>query len=345
MKPYTCYLSLGANLGERGETLRQALRALSHLEQTRLIAVSPFYETAPWGKLDQPPFLNAAAAVETSLEPLALLRGCQRIEQQLGRVRHEHWGARTIDIDLLHIPGVSLRSRDLILPHPYLTQRAFVLRPLLDIAPGLVFDGRSVRDWCRAAADQEVRPAAELHNPWPIRMIACLDARGGIGYRGKLLVHLSEDMRRFRALTQGHVVIMGRRTMESLPGQKPLADRTNIVLSRELDRAEGFVLCHSMEELWRTLGRHQLNAPQQTFWCIGGAELYAELMPYAHELCLTRLKQAYAADCFFPPISGFSLVQSEERDACAFERYVAEGRLMHGRIDVKEDVSNGNFSQ
>ena len=85
MKPYTCYLSLGANLGERGETLREALRSLAGLSGTHLVAVSPFYETAPWGKLDQPAFLNAAAAVETTLSPLELLKGCQRIEQQLGR--------------------------------------------------------------------------------------------------------------------------------------------------------------------------------------------------------------------------------------------------------------------
>ena len=181
MKPYTCYLSLGANLGERGETLREALRSLTGLSGTHLVAVSPFYETAPWGKLDQPAFLNAAAAVETTLSPLELLKGCQHIEQQLGRVRHEHWGARTIDIDLLHIPDVMLDEPELKLPHPYLTQRAFVLQPLRDIAPDLVISGAPVRDWCQSIGDQGVSPAAELANPWPLQMIACLDARRGIG--------------------------------------------------------------------------------------------------------------------------------------------------------------------
>ena len=160
MKRYTCYLSLGANLGERGETLREALRQLSQLPETHLTAVSPFYETAPWGKLDQPAFLNAAAAVTTTLMPQQLLHGCQRIERALGRVRHEHWGARTIDIDLLYIAGVSLASPELVLPHPYLTQRAFVLRPLADIASELVIEGRPVREWCRSVEDQEVSPAA-----------------------------------------------------------------------------------------------------------------------------------------------------------------------------------------
>ena len=86
---YRCYLSLGANLGERGETLREALRRIAALPVTLLEAVSPFYETAPWGKLDQPSFLNAAATVLTSLAPRDFLHACQSIERDLGRVRHE----------------------------------------------------------------------------------------------------------------------------------------------------------------------------------------------------------------------------------------------------------------
>jgi len=342
MKRYTCYLSLGANLGERGETLREALRQLSQLPETRLLAVSPFYETAPWGKLDQPAFLNAAAAVATALPPRQLLHGCQRIERTLGRVRHEHWGARTIDIDLLHIPGVSLVSPELVLPHPYLTQRAFVLCPLADIAPDLIVEGRSVREWCRSVEGQEVSPAAELSHPWPLSVIACLDANRGIGYRGELLVHLPEDMKRFRALTEGHVVIMGRRTMESLPGKRPLVNRQNIVLSRQLKGAEGFLVCHSLLDLWQVLGRLHAEAPQRRLWCIGGAELYRALLPYAHEVYLTRLKAAYPADCFFPSLDAFSLVDADDWEGYVFERYEAVGRVLEHR---KKLLGDGNFSQ
>ena len=342
MKRYTCYLSLGANLGERGETLREALRQLSQLPETRLLAVSPFYETAPWGKLDQPAFLNAAAAVATALPPRQLLHGCQRIERALGRVRHEHWGARTIDIDLLHIPGVSLVSPELVLPHPYLTQRAFVLCPLADIAPELIVEGRPVREWCRSVEGQEVSPAAELSHPWPLCVIACLDANRGIGYRGELLVHLPEDMKRFRALTEGHVVIMGRRTMESLPGKRPLVNRQNIVLSRQLKGAEGFLVCHSLLDLWQMLGRLRAEAPQRRLWCIGGAELYRALLPYAHEVYLTRLKAAYPADCFFPSLDAFSLVDADDREGYVFERYEAVGRVLEHR---KKLLGDGNLSQ
>ena len=342
MKRYTCYLSLGANLGERGETLREALRQLSQLPETHLTAVSPFYETAPWGKLDQPAFLNAAAAVTTTLMPQQLLHGCQRIERALGRVRHEHWGARTIDIDLLYIAGVSLASPELVLPHPYLTQRAFVLRPLADIASELVIEGRPVREWCLSVEDQEVSPAAELSDPWPLSMIACIDEGRGIGYRGELLVHLPEDMKHFRALTEGHVVIMGRRTMESLPGKRPLVNRQNIVLSRLLEGAEGFLICHSLPDLWRALGRLRAEKPQRKLWCIGGEELYRALLPYAHEVCLTRLKAVYPADCFFPPLDDFSLVDTDDREGLVFERYEAAGRMLDYR---KKLLGDGNLSQ
>ena len=161
--------------GARAQALREALRRLAQLPGTRLSRASSFYETAPWGKTDQPPFLNGAACLSTRLAPEALLAACQEIERALGRVRHEHWGARTIDIDLLYIAGVSLASPELVLPHPYLTQRAFVLRPLADIASELVIEGRPVREWCRSVEDQEVSPAAELSDPWPLSMIACID--------------------------------------------------------------------------------------------------------------------------------------------------------------------------
>lgn len=139
------YLSLGANLGRRKETLRQAVHAISTLDGVHLAAVSSFYETPPWGKEDQPPFINAAALVETSLPIVEFLRDCQSIETTLGRVRHGKWGARTIDIDLVYSPDVTCRTAELTLPHPYLTQRAFVLVPLQEIAPQLSIGGEDIQ--------------------------------------------------------------------------------------------------------------------------------------------------------------------------------------------------------
>lgn len=237
---WDCYLSLGANLGARAQTLREALRRLAQLPGTHLSRASSFYETAPWGKTDQPPFLNGAACLSTRLAPEALLAACQEIERALGRVRHEHWGARTLDIDLVYgVCGgqvVRAASPRLTLPHPYLLERAFVLVPLAEIAPELVLAGRPIAAWCEENGAQQVRRSEAPARPWPLRLIACIDRGRGLGRGGRLLYDLPEDLARFRALTQtpGSVLVMGRRTAESLPGGRPLAGRLQLVLSRQL---------------------------------------------------------------------------------------------------------------
>lgn len=241
---WTCYLSLGANLGARAQALREALRRLARLPGTQLVRASSFYETAPWGKTDQPPFLNGAACLSTRLAPEALLAACQEIERALGRVRHEHWGARTLDIDLVYgVRGgqaVRVATPRLTLPHPYLLERAFVLVPLAEIAPALVIAGRPIAAWCEENGAQQVCRSAALAQPWPLRLIACIDRGRGLGRAGRLLYELPEDLARFRALTQtpGSVLVMGRRTAESLPGGRPLAGRLHLVLSRQLTARE-----------------------------------------------------------------------------------------------------------
>ena len=153
MEKYICYLSLGANLGDRLGTIRQAVEMLDNTGKIHVKCVSSMYETPPWGKLYQPPFINGAAAVETDMPPLELLAACQQIEKKLGRVRHEHWGARTIDIDLLYIPGVQLAEAELVLPHPYMLERSFVLVPLAEIAPELVLANGMTAVQCRDRLD------------------------------------------------------------------------------------------------------------------------------------------------------------------------------------------------
>lgn len=163
---YTCYLSLGANLGQREVSIIEAMRLLQASEKIQLTAVSSLYETPPWGKLDQPAFINAAAAVKTELAPLEFLQICQRIEKQLGRQRHEHWGARTIDVDMLYIPGVTMDEEALKLPHPYMLQRSFVLVPLAEVAGDMVIAGKNVKEHMLALGDREtilnVRPAQSV---------------------------------------------------------------------------------------------------------------------------------------------------------------------------------------
>ena len=102
---YIYYLSLGANLGDRLATIAKAIEALNDLGD--IARVSQMYETPPWGKLDQPAFVNCAVMAVSEFMPLEFLHHCQHIEKALGRVRHEHWGARTIDIDILLVQEIS----------------------------------------------------------------------------------------------------------------------------------------------------------------------------------------------------------------------------------------------
>lgn len=156
------YVSLGANLGRREKTLLKAVQMLDGTAGFAVAAVSPLYETAPWGKTDQPPFINMAAAVETDKGGLGLLKRCQEIERDLGRIRHEKWGARTIDIDIVYSLNEICHTDVLDIPHPYLLERAFVLVPLRDIAPHLVIQGRSISCWIDALADSGAVRLAEV---------------------------------------------------------------------------------------------------------------------------------------------------------------------------------------
>jgi 2-amino-4-hydroxy-6-hydroxymethyldihydropteridine diphosphokinase len=131
----TAYIGLGANLGDRAATLREAVQRLGRLGE--ITAVSSLYETDPVGYLDQPPFLNAVAAVETALPPLDLLHALLTIERDLGRERQFRNAPRTLDLDVLLIDDLILDVPGLTLPHPRLHERAFVLVPLAEIASQL----------------------------------------------------------------------------------------------------------------------------------------------------------------------------------------------------------------
>ena len=133
----TAYVGLGSNLGDRLERLRQARRLLAELPGCRLLAASHIYETAPVGPLPQPDYLNAALALETGLPARELLGALQAIERRLGRERALRWGPRLIDCDLLLLAQDVICEVGLRVPHPELARRAFVLAPLLDLAPAL----------------------------------------------------------------------------------------------------------------------------------------------------------------------------------------------------------------
>ena len=316
----TAYIGLGANLGARGETMRAALRQLSETRGVRVEQVSHFYETPPWGKTDQPAFLNAAARISFDGAPYDLLRDLQRIEHALGRVRHEHWGPRTIDLDILYVEDVTLSDKALTLPHPYLTERAFVLVPLAEIASALMVNGKRIDEWLSEIDAAGIVHAPELCAPYPLELIAACDEAGGIGRDGQLLAYVPEDLAHFRRTTMGGIVVMGRCTMESLPARRPLAGRENVVLSRTVERAEGFHIVHDLAALWALLGEMTQDAPRPIF-TIGGAACYRLLLPYVRRAHVTRLTGTYGADVFLPPLEGFALTNSRGGENCRFEIY------------------------
>ncbi|RMG72966.1 MAG: 2-amino-4-hydroxy-6-hydroxymethyldihydropteridine diphosphokinase [Nitrospirae bacterium] len=131
------YIGVGSNLGDRRNNCQSAVRQLKH-NGIEVIKVSPVYETEPWGVKEQPPFLNLAIHCRTSLPPEELLRRLKDIEKQLGRESTYHWGPRTIDLDILFYGDRIVNQKELVIPHPHIAQRLFVLKPLSDIAPFLI---------------------------------------------------------------------------------------------------------------------------------------------------------------------------------------------------------------
>lgn len=138
------YLGLGGNVGDVKAVLMAALDALNKHPNISVKQLSNLYETPPWGDENQDWFLNACALIETSIQPLELLKFVKSLEVEFKREKSRKWGPRTLDIDLLVYEGVALKSETLTLPHPRISERAFVLVPLNDLAPNLLVNGKSV---------------------------------------------------------------------------------------------------------------------------------------------------------------------------------------------------------
>jgi 2-amino-4-hydroxy-6-hydroxymethyldihydropteridine diphosphokinase len=131
------FLGLGSNLGDRRENLLSALRLLHVMEGIKIRDVSSVYETKPWGVLKQPDFLNLVALADTTRDPRGVLSACGEVEDKIGRVRGERWGPRLIDVDILLFDDLELEEEGLVIPHPRMFERDFVMVPLLELRPDL----------------------------------------------------------------------------------------------------------------------------------------------------------------------------------------------------------------
>lgn len=132
---HRAYLSFGANLGEKKKNIEEAIKKLEKLRGCRVVKVSDFIETKPYGGVSQDDFLNGCLELLTILTPMELLKEMNRIEQEAGRVRTVHWGPRTLDLDMLFYDDLITEEPELLLPHPDMKNREFVLRPLLELCP------------------------------------------------------------------------------------------------------------------------------------------------------------------------------------------------------------------
>ena len=132
-----------------------------------------------------------------------------------------------------------------------------------------------------------------------MNLIVAVDKNWGIGFRNKLLVSIPEDMKFFRSQTNGKVIVMGRKTLESFPNGLPLKNRTNIVLTKNPDyQVKGAVICHSVEESLKELKKY----PTEDIYVIGGDSVYKQFLPYCNVAHITRVDHAYEADTYFPDI-------------------------------------------
>ena len=174
IKPVIAFIGLGSNLGDPAAQVRRALTGLAALDEVELVRVSGFYLNPPLGPANQPWYVNAVAQVRTRLTAEELLRVLARLEAALGRVRKERWGPRLIDLDLLLYDGEISCTPELVLPHPEMHRRVFVLVPLAEIAPdawhpGLQKSAARLLAELAPAARQAVKPIAfEDRRPCPV---------------------------------------------------------------------------------------------------------------------------------------------------------------------------------
>lgn len=155
---FDAVIGLGSNVGDKARNIRQAIALLAEAGDIRVVGISRLYRTAPWGKLDQDWFVNACVSVATDLAPRDLLARCLAVEATMKRVRQERWGPRIIDVDVLVYRDVILNEPDLVLPHPRITDRAFVLVPLAEIAPDLEIAGHGLAHWLARLDASDVVP-------------------------------------------------------------------------------------------------------------------------------------------------------------------------------------------
>ncbi len=302
------YIGLGANLGAAAQTLRAAAQALAGTAGIEDLRLSPLYDTSPVG-CTGPDYVNAVAEIHTRLDAPALLAVLQAIEQAHGRERPYRNAPRTLDLDLLWYGGQSLDAPGLIVPHPRMHERAFVLRPLMDLAPDLVLPHGELATLLAACTGQTIRPLPDQdpqeapqtpshpRSPMPslphLRLVVAYTDNRVIGRDGGMPWHLPGDLAHFKRSTLGHPILMGRKTWLSLG--RPLPGRRNLVLSRDAGfSAPGAERFESLEAAMAAC------AGAEHLCIIGGEQIFRQALPLADELIATEIHATIEGDTWFP---------------------------------------------
>ena len=156
------YLGLGTNMGDKQAYLKEACKIISDNPNINIVKISKIYKTKAWGYTNQDDFLNICIEVDTNLSPGELLEVCHEVENKLNRVRVIRWGPRTIDVDILFFNNIISTDENLILPHPRIKERAFVLIPLMDLNKELVIDNKTISYYLSNLEKEELEQVKEV---------------------------------------------------------------------------------------------------------------------------------------------------------------------------------------
>jgi len=315
-------LALGSNLGDRLANLRAAVTRLEAAGNLLVTRVSRIYENRAVGMGEAGPFLNGALEVKTSLSPETLLDRCLAVEDSLGRRRAETWIPRTIDIDVLLYGEASMASERLVLPHPSIAERDFVVQPLLDIDPERSVSGTTVRALRDALGEIGLRRIDARLWPVPeVHIIAAVGANRVIGVDGHLPWSIPEDWEVFLRKTRGGTLVMGRVSFEDMRREPSWReDRRYVVVTSRPESVEtaGATACSSLMEAVEAARR--MGRP---VWICGGEAVYREALALADRFHVTEVDGEFKGDTFFPPYAeAFPAARAALRSCDGRYRYV-----------------------
>lgn len=289
-------IALGSNIGDSRRLIDNAVQSFRGSDYFRNITCSELIVTKPYGYTDQPDFLNGALICETPYSPHGLLDFMQSVENEAGRTREIHWGPRTLDVDLIFYDDEIIADSRLNVPHPDMHNRRFVLQPVAELVPWYRHPilGLTAAQLLERLEAEDKKSAPKK----PVTVIAAVAKNGVIGSNGRIPWDIPEDMMLFKWLTMGNVLVMGRKTFESIG--TPLEGRKTIVVTKNAQYSGEILTAPNLDAALELA--QKLDYGDKIFIC-GGGEIYSAAIPHADRLCLTELEDEYDGDVYFPKFS------------------------------------------